>query len=98
MLLKDLLKKEINQASDVEIYQYRGKRHDIHTDFVDYIDKSVNDIDIDSFNDLEFELMDQERYNNTIMANCSDYMNFEDLYGDPESKVLVIVLPEYFNL
>lgn len=98
MLLRDYLKKEINQAVDIEIYKYRGKRHDIHTDFVDYIDKSVNDIDIDSLDDLDFELMDQERYNNTIMANCSDYMDFEYLYGDPEAKVLVIVLSEYYKL
>lgn len=38
------------------------------------------------------ELMDEEEYNQTLFANCSNTINFEELYGDKNAKVLCIML------
>lgn len=39
-----------------------------------------------------YELMDQEDYNNTLMANCDLYADFKDWYGDKNAKVLCIMI------
>ena len=39
-----------------------------------------------------YELMDEEEYNNTIMANCDIYADFEDWYGDKDAKVLCVMI------
>ncbi len=40
----------------------------------------------------QVELMDEEEYGNTILANSSMYADFEDWYGCKDAKVLVVVL------
>lgn len=102
MLLRDYLKKEIDQAAEVEIFKFTSRRHSVHSDFISdlLLGISVDDIDTDiiPLEDIYIYLMDQEDYNNTVIANIGVRLDFEELYGDPEAKVLVIVLPEYYKL
>ena len=39
-----------------------------------------------------YELMDEEEYNNALMANGDIYADFEDWYGDKDAKVLCIMI------
>lgn len=39
-----------------------------------------------------YELMNEEEYNNTLMANGDIYADFEDWYGDKDAKVLCIMI------
>lgn len=39
-----------------------------------------------------YELMDQDEYNNTLMANCDIYADFDDWYDNKNAKVLCIMI------
>ena len=39
-----------------------------------------------------YELMDQSEYNNTLMANCDIYADFDDWYGNKNAKILCIMI------
>ena len=39
-----------------------------------------------------YELMNQDDYNDTLMANCDIYADFDDLYGDKNAKILCIMI------
>lgn len=92
--LSDYLKNEISQSADVEVYNYTGKHHSIHTDYIMDVDIDVTDYYIANPDEIDYELMDESEYNNTVMANTSD-VDFEDFYGDKNDKVLVIVLKNH---
>jgi hypothetical protein len=70
----------------VEVYEFTDKRHSIHTD-------SIRELDPNEYNDnsevIADSLMDEEEYNNTILANTST--RFTDIYNK-DDKVLVIVI------
>ena len=39
-----------------------------------------------------YELMDEEDYNRSIMANASDYADFGELYDNKGAKILCIMI------
>lgn len=81
--LKDIIANHIGSFADVEFYKDKfEKRIGFHTDRIEYIDEFTGDEEI-----VEWELMDEELYNNTILANCDS--RFTDFY-DSEDKILVI--------
>lgn len=92
------MKKTINEViemykgdyTEVEIYRYNNPsmyyNGGIHTDSIEYLD---NDIDYNKTYDLDCQLMDEDDYNNTVLANAGEH--FTDMY-ELEDKVLVIVL------
>lgn len=78
--------------TDIEVYRftepstyYGGK---IHTDRIDYIGEELT-IDYNKTFRLDCQLMDEEEYNNTVLANAGEY--FTDFYN-PSDKILVIIL------
>ena len=86
------IKNLINGANEVEIYKYSDRTHRLHTDFITSVD--CDDIDSLPFDgqgeiDVDVEVMDAERYNETICANSS--LEFSDMYEDGD-KVAVIVV------
>ena len=86
------IKNLINGANEVEIYKYRDRTHRLHTDFITSVD--CDDIDSLPFDgqgeiDVDVEVMDAERYNETICANGC--LEFADMYEDGD-KVAVIVV------
>lgn len=68
----------------VEVYKFTGNRHSIHTDFIEEVDSYSEDAEVQTH-----QLMDEEEYNSTIFANCSN--RFADIY-EKSDKVLVIVI------
>lgn len=95
--ITDLLKEEVQKCADVELYGYAGKNHSIHADYIIPLDYDLNfkELYCESINEIDFEIMEENHYNNTIMANSCDSADFEELYGDKNAKVLVVVLKNY---
>lgn len=71
--------------------------YSIHADYIIPLDYDLNfkELYCESINEIDFEIMDENHYNNTIMANSCDSADFEELYGDKNAKVLVVVLKNY---
>ena len=90
---KEEVKKMAAQAAEVEIYRFnKADRYirGIHTDNTACMDMKVDDLP-DEFKG-EVQLMDEEEYDNTLLANSSMSADFDDWYGDKDAKVLVVVL------
>lgn len=79
---------------EIEVYEAncRGKYYpsEFHTD---------NCISTDDYTDESevgfYELMDEEDYNDSIMANTSECADFNEWYGDKEAKILCIMLADF---
>ena len=90
---REEVKKMAAQAAEVEIYRFnQADRYirGIHTDNTASMDMKVDDLP-DEFKG-EVQLMDEEEYDNTLLANSSMSADFEDWYGNKKAKVLVIAL------
>ena len=85
--VKDMYKGEYE---DMEVYspcnigRYYPNR--FHTDNCKFTEDFTDDSEV-----WLYELMDEESYNHSIMANASDYANFEEWYGNHDTKVLCIM-------
>ena len=90
MTIKEMKEKYAVQFVDVEVYEINSKRKSVHTDFVDSVDDYTDETKVDDFYS---ELMDENRYNETICANCDD-ADFSEWYDDSDAKILVIILEE----
>ena len=90
---REEVKKMAAQAAEVEIYRFnQADRYirGIHTDNTACMDMSIDNLPEDFTGQVE--LMDEEEYGNTILANSSMDADFEDWYGNRDAKVLVVVL------
>jgi hypothetical protein len=95
--MTDLLKEEVQECADVELYCYTGKIHSIHTDNIMSLDEELNfkELYCSGIEELDYKVMDEDEYNNTVLANACENADFEELYGNKNSKVLVVVLNNY---
>lgn len=97
MTIKDVKEEYKNKYVELEVYEAMsgGKYYpsNFHTDNCRSLgeDSPYGNYDDDMEVGL-YELMDEEEYNNTIMANCDIYADFEDWYGDKDAKVLCLSL------
>lgn len=83
------LREIAKNCADVEYYTSATMSYP-HTDNVESID-----IDFDGLKDrvdCDYYEMDEEDYNESLMANCGDTVDFEDVYGSSNAKVMVVVL------
>ena len=90
---REEVKKMAAQAAEVEIYRFnQADRYirGIHTDNTACMDMNVDDLP-DEFKG-EVQLMGEEEYDNTLLANSSMSADFEEWYGNRDAKVLVVVL------
>lgn len=76
---------------DIEFYKFRFNNRIIHTDYIEYIEGVSDDAPVE-----DFELMDEERYNFSVQANCED-ADFKTWYGSSEARVLVIIVADDDN-
>lgn len=76
----------VENFADFEVYRFTGRRHDLHTDCIEKIEEPSLDTEVEMWT-----LMDQEEYNNTILANSSIPADFAEWYDDADAKVLVII-------
>ena len=78
---------------DYEIYRFTSPamywNGDIHTDNIEWLE--ADKVDFNKQYELGYQLMDEEDYNSTVLANCGEH--FADMY-DEDGKVLVIVLTD----
>lgn len=86
MTIKETMDNYNGEFSAVEVYKFTGKRHSIHTDFIEEVDSYSDDAEVQTS-----QIMDEDEYNSTIFANCSN--KFTDIYKK-SNKVLVIVIKE----
>lgn len=95
--IADLLKEEVDKCAEVELYGYAGRNHSIHTDCIVSLDDELNfkELYCKDINEIDFEVMDEDDYNNTVLANACYRADFEELYGDKKAKILVVVLRNY---
>lgn len=81
------------QAAEVEIYRFTQLDRyirSIHTDNTACLDMTIDNLPDEFKGDVQ--LMDEEEYDNTLLANSSMSADFEDWHGDKNAKVLVVVL------
>lgn len=92
MKVNELVRK--NNYDACEVYAYTDKSHRLHSDYIVNIDEVEN---YDTFKNrevLDYEIMDENRYNETILANSGESADFEMFYGNKNAKVLIIVISE----
>lgn len=81
------------KAAEVEIYRFNQADKyikGIHTDNIKSLDADIDSLP-DEFDGM-VELMTEQEYNDTVLANSSMSADFEDWYGNKNAKVLVVVL------
>lgn len=73
---------------DYEIYEEwdSGHHNPFHTDNIHPLDE----VDLDMIV-TDYEVMDQDEYNNTILANTCEFADFKEWYDDADARVLVII-------
>ena len=91
MTVKEVKEIYKGQYEEIEVYSTSnvGKHYPdhFHTDNCKFTEEFTDESKVGLY-----ELMDEEDYNNSIMANASDYADFESWYGNKEAKVLCIML------
>ena len=103
MTVKEVIKQYEGKFDEKEIYEYNSiKFPKLHTDCIrglygDTWDSVVSISDIEDFQVDSYYLMDEDEYNTTIQAN-SMYIDFNDIYGNPNAKVLVIMVSPEIQL
>ena len=78
--------------ADIEFYKFRFNNRIIHTDYIEYIEDVSDDAPVE-----DFELMDEERYNFSVLANCCGETDFKTWYGSSEARVLVVIVADDYN-
>ena len=97
MTIKEVIEKNKGKYTELEVYKSleKGKNYpnSFHTDNCRSLGE---DSPYGNYNDdMEvglYELMDEEEYNKTIMANCDIYADFDDWYDNKNAKVLCIMI------
>ena len=91
MTIKEIKEMYEGQYEEIEVYSALsvGKHYPdhFHTDNCKFTEEFTDESKVGLY-----ELMDEEDYNHSIMANASDYADFENWYGNKEAKVLCIML------
>lgn len=92
MTIKDVKEMYEGMYAELEVYETWsvGKHYPnhFHTDNCFYVIEGYND---DSEVGL-YELMDEEEYNNSILANTEMFADFEDWYGNKDARILCVML------
>lgn len=79
---------------DIEFYKFKFGQKNIHTDYIEYID--YEDVRDDAPVE-DFELMDEERYKFSVLANDYTEADFQTWYGNSKARVLVIIVADGNN-
>lgn len=92
MTIKEVKEHYRGQYVECEIYRFTDFTHRVHSDFIS------DDIEDELYNENEEvlyeELMDEEEYGMTVIANTDTVADFADWFGDKNAQILVIILSE----
>lgn len=71
---------------DVEVYEDKFQhRVGFHTDFIKDVEDYSDDDEV-----LEYQLMDEDEYSQSILANTGEQADFSDWYDDKDVEVLIL--------
>ena len=90
---KSKIKEMVTRADDVEIYKFNQQDRyiqGIHTDNIKSTELGIEELP-DEFTGI-VQFMDEDDYENTILANSSIVADFAEWYGSKDAKVLVVAL------
>lgn len=76
----------------VEIYRSTDSRNELHTDFIKHECESLDDLPNNYDFACEVYELDQDEYNDTILANACESADFRDWYGDADALVLAVLI------
>lgn len=82
MTIRDVKEMFGDKYHDYEVYE--GNR--FHTDYCRSTENYSEEDEVETW-----ELVDEEGYNNTILANASPAADFDEWYGDKNVKILLIL-------
>lgn len=92
MTIKEVKEYHEGQYVECEIYRFTDFTHRVHSDFI----YTPDDVEDDQYNENEEvvyeELMDEEEYGRTVIANGDVTADFDDWFGDKNAQILVIML------
>lgn len=92
MNIKEVINTYKNEYTDIEVYYSISRNGDIHTDNLRFIEEIPED-DMDGTGEvISWDLMDEEDYNNSVLANSCIEADFAEWYDDKNAKVLVILM------
>lgn len=88
-ILKEL--EENKNIADVEIYMPSFSNDDLrskqfYTDFIDATDLNITNVVNEDI--IEYEIMDEEHYNNSVLANCC----YQDRFNNKEDLILCVLV------
>lgn len=89
MTIKEIMDNYDGEFNAVEVFESKNNRKSFHTDQIQALDDSMYSL---SDEVLDYELMDEEDYNNTVCANSS--VSFSDVYEDNDKVLVILVQPE----
>ena len=91
MTIKEVKEMYEGQYDELEVYStWNVGEHypnHVHTDNCKCAEEYTDDSEVGLY-----ELMDEEDYNRSIMANASDYADFGEWYDNKGAKVLCIMI------
>lgn len=79
---------------DIEFYKFSFGQKKIHTDCIEYIE--YEDVSDDAPVE-DFELMDEERYKFSALANDWMEADFKTWYGSSDARILVVIIADENN-
>lgn len=87
MTVRELLNRKKGSYTDWEMYgALKDNNFEFHTDSI----RSIrNDLDAEV---KAYEIMNEDRYDKTILANAMECANFKQWYDDKNARILVIAI------
>lgn len=86
MTVKEIMSIYSGEYDDIEFYEMVNQSHRIHTDSIRAIECQDENKEV-----RHYELMDEDDYNHSVLANSSIYADFEAWYGNKDAKILIVV-------
>lgn len=85
---------ELIKNSNADYWEiYKGRK--FHTDYcycIDWLDADEHVIDRDKEMEIDWEIMDEDRYGSTILANSTVIADFAEWFGDNDAKILCVLI------
>lgn len=83
--------KNLTEYTDIELYTAKDRDHrNFHSDYI----KSYEGEEKDELLIVDYQLMDEDDYNHSVVANTCVSADFTEWYGDKDAKVLVCIVAE----
>lgn len=86
MTLKKVINSVTGKYEEIEVFKnFNSNSIGFHTDRIEFVDEWDGTEEV-----LEFELMDEETYANSINANSCVDTDFEEWFGNKTAKILCV--------